>query len=115
MAAGIEGVEDVGLWLSVKPLRFLQVIASDEPDGGARLLREKHVRALLDKIDCLVVQASYRSALTDRAQVVLPAAIWCEKSGTITNFEGRALPLRPVLPPPDEARQDQATLETLFS
>jgi formate dehydrogenase major subunit len=115
MAAGIEPVEDVGLWISAKPLRFLQVVASDEPDGGAHLLRERHVRALLDKVDCLVVQASYRSALTDRAQVVLPAAIWCEKSGTITNFEGRELPLRQVLPLSGEARDDKAILETLFS
>jgi formate dehydrogenase major subunit len=115
MVAGIEAAEDVGLWLSAKPPKFLHILASDEPDGGARLLREKHVQAMLDKIHCLVVQASYRSALTDRAQVVLPAAIWCEKSGTITNFEGRTLPLRQVLPPRGEARDDKAILETLFS
>ena len=114
-AAGIDPVEDLGLWISTKALRFLYVVASDEPDGGARLLRERHVRALMDKIDWLVVQAGYRSALTDRAQVVLPAAIWCEKSGTITNFEGRELPLRQVLPPRGEARDDRAILETLFS
>jgi formate dehydrogenase major subunit len=115
VAAGIDPVEDIGRWLSAKPLRFLQIVASDEPDGGAHLLRERHVRALLDKVDCLVVQASFRSALTDRAQVVLPSAIWCEKSGTITNFEGRELPVRPVLPLRGEARDDKAILETLFS
>jgi NADH dehydrogenase/NADH:ubiquinone oxidoreductase subunit G len=115
MAAGIEPVEDVGLWLRTKPLRFLQVVVGDEPDGGARLLRERHVRALLDKIACVVVQASYHSMLTDRAQVVLPSAAWCEKSGTTTNFEGRQLPVRQVLPPPGEARDDKAILETLFS
>jgi predicted molibdopterin-dependent oxidoreductase YjgC len=114
-AAGIEAVEDVGLWLSAKSLRFLQVVAGDEPDGGARLLRERHVRALLDKIECIVVQASYCSALTERAQVVLPSTIWCEKSGTVTNFEGRELPVRQVLPPRGEAREDLAVLETLFS
>jgi len=115
VAAGIEAVEDVGLWLNAKPPKFLHILAGDEPDGGARLLREKHVQAMLDKIHYLVVQASYCSALTDRAQVVLPAAIWCEKSGTITNFEGRTLPLRQVLPPRGEARDDKAILETLFS
>jgi predicted molibdopterin-dependent oxidoreductase YjgC len=73
------------------------------------------VRALLDKIDWLVVQASYPSTLTDRARVVLPAAIWCEKSGTITNFEGRELPLRPVLPPRGEAREDKEILESMFA
>ena len=115
MAAGIEAVEDVGQWIGTKPLRFLHIVAGDEPDGGARLLHERHVRALLDKIGWVVVQASYRSMLTDRAQVVLPSAIWCEKSGTITNFEGRDLPVRQVLPPRGEARDDNAILETLFS
>ncbi|MGA2137785.1 MAG: molybdopterin-dependent oxidoreductase [Verrucomicrobiia bacterium] len=114
-AAGIEAEEDIGPWIDAKPLKLLHIVASDEPDGGARLLREKHVPALLDAIDCLVVQASYRSALTDRAHVVLPAAIWCEKSGTTTNFEGRELPLRQVLPPRGEARDDKVILETLFS
>ncbi len=114
-AAGIEAMEDIGPWIDAGPLKFLHIVASDEPDGGARLLREKHVPMLLDEVDCLVVQASYRSALTDRAHVVLPAAIWCEKSGTITNFEGRELPLRQVLPPHGEARDDKAILETLFS
>jgi predicted molibdopterin-dependent oxidoreductase YjgC len=114
-AAGIEAVEDIGPWIDAKPLKFLYIVASDERDGAARLLREKHVPALLDEIDCLVVQASYRSVLTDRAHVVLPAAIWCEKSGTTTNFEGRELPLRQVLPPRGEARDDKAILETLFS
>jgi formate dehydrogenase major subunit len=114
MAADIEPVEDVGLWLRTRPLRFLHIVAGDEPDGGARLLRERHVRALLDKIACVVVQASYHSMLTDRAQVVLPSAIWCEKSGTTTNFEGRELPVRQVLPPPGEARDDKAILEQVF-
>lgn len=114
-AAGIEAEEDIGPWIDAKPLKFLHIVASDEPDGGARLLREKHVPALLDAIDCLVVQASYRSALTDRAQVVLPTTIWCEKSGTVTNFEGRELPVRQVLSPRGEARDDKAILETLFS
>jgi predicted molibdopterin-dependent oxidoreductase YjgC len=113
-AAGIEPVEDIAPWIDAEPLKFLHIVASDEPDGGARLLREKYVSELLGEIDCLVVQASYRSALSDRAHVVLPATIWCEKSGTITNFEGRELPLRPVLPPRGEARDDKAILEALL-
>jgi predicted molibdopterin-dependent oxidoreductase YjgC len=112
-AAGIEAVEDIGPWIDAEPLKLLHIVAADEPDGGARLLQEKQVPALLNEIGCLVVQTSYRSALSDRAHVVLPATIWCEKSGTITNFEGRELPLRPVLPPRGEARDDGAILEAL--
>lgn len=114
-AAGIEPLEEIAPWLGAKPLKYLHVVASDEPDGGARLLEEKHVPALLETIDCVVVQASYRSALTDTAKVVLPAAIWCEKTGTITNFEGRDLPLRAVLPRRGEACDDKDILETMYS
>jgi predicted molibdopterin-dependent oxidoreductase YjgC len=113
-AGGVELVEEVGPWLDAKPLKFLHIVASDEPDGGARLLDEKYVRPLLEEIDCVVVQAAYRSRLADLAKVVLPAAIWCEKQGTITNFEGRELPLRAVLPPRGEARPDQEILEALL-
>jgi NADH dehydrogenase/NADH:ubiquinone oxidoreductase subunit G len=49
------------------------------------------------------------------AKVVLPAAIWCEKSGTITNFEGRRLNLAPVLPLNGEAREDAVILESVFA
>ena len=105
-AGGLELVEEVGPWLDAKPLKFLHIIASDEPDGGARLLDERYVRALIEEIDCVVVQAAYRSRLTDLATVVLPAASGWEKQGTLTNFEGRELPLQAVLPPQGEARQD---------
>jgi predicted molibdopterin-dependent oxidoreductase YjgC len=73
------------------------------------------VRPLLEQIDNVVVQASYHSVLTDVARVVLPAAIWCEKNGTITNFEGRTLPLQAALPVNGEAREDKTILEIAFA
>jgi len=114
-AVGVEAVEELGPWLDAKPLRFLHVVASDAPEGGAEALEERHVAALLERIDCLVVQASYRSRLTERAQVVLPTLTWWEKSGTITNVEGRRLPLRPVLSVAGEAREDKTVLEEIFA
>jgi formate dehydrogenase major subunit len=113
--AGIEAIEDVAPWLDAKPIKFLHIVASTAPDGGAEIMQEKLVPGLLQEIDCVVVQAAYASRLTDVAHVVLPAAIWCEKSGTITNFEGRQLSLRPVLPISGEAREDVAILETVFA
>jgi NADH dehydrogenase/NADH:ubiquinone oxidoreductase subunit G len=113
-AGGIEPIEEVGPWLDAKPLKFLHIVASDEPDGGDRLLDERYVWALLEEIDCVVVQAAYRSRLTDLAKVVLPATIWCEKQGAITNFEERELPLQAVLPPRGEARQDREILEAIL-
>ena len=90
-------------------------MASSAPDGGAQILQEKQVPELLQQIDCVVVQAAYASRLAEAAHVVLPAAIWCEKSGTITNFEGRQLSLRPVLPMSGEAWEDGAILEAVFA
>jgi len=113
--AGIPAVEEVGPWLDAKSLKYLHIVVGDAPDGGASLLEEKYVPALLGQIACVVVQASYRSALTEKAHVVLPSTLWCEKSGTITNVEGRCLPLRPVVPVAGEARDDQAILERVFA
>jgi formate dehydrogenase major subunit len=114
-AGGVEPVEDVSTWLGVQPVNFLHIVASDEPDGGARLLKEPHVRALLEQIDCVVVQTSYQSALTDVARVVLPSVVWYEKTGSVTNFEGRILPLHAALAPSGEAREDNTVLETVFA
>jgi len=85
-------------WIADKPLTFLPILVGDEPDGGARWLRDRQVKSLLEQIECVVVQAAYRSPLTDLATVALPAPAWNEKAGTVTNFEGRELPVRPVLP-----------------
>ena len=113
--AGVEAVEEIAPWLAAQPLKFLHIVASDAPDGGARMLKEKHVPELLQQIGCVVVQASYQSRLTEVARVVLPATIWCEKSGTTTNLEGRPLPLRPVLPVSGDARDDGTILESVFA
>ena len=113
--AGIEAIEDVGPWLDAKPLKLLHIVASDAPDGGAGILDEKYVPELLEQIPYVVVQASYHSALTGKAAVVLPSTIWCEKSGTITNLEGRQLSLQPLLPVSGKAREDAAILESVFA
>ena len=113
--AGLEPVEEIAPWLAHKPLRLLHIVASDAPDGGAPMLREYLVPELLQQIECVVVQASYVSALTELAHVVLPAAIWSEKSGSITNMEGRQLPVRPVVPLRGEAREDRTILESVFA
>ena len=113
--AGLEAVEEVGPWLGARPVKFLHVVASDDPAGGAQVMDETGVPELLPGIDCVVVQAAYTSPLTEAAKVVLPAAIWCEKSGTVTNLEGRQLRLQPALPLHGEARDDAAILESVFA
>jgi formate dehydrogenase major subunit len=61
----------------------------------------------------LVVQASYESSITEQADVVLPAAIWCEISGTLTNLEGRVHEINPAVEPRGEARLDWEILSLL--
>jgi NADH dehydrogenase/NADH:ubiquinone oxidoreductase subunit G len=60
-----------------------------------------------------VVQASYLSSLTDKADVVLPVPLWYERTGHITNLEGKVLPLNVVLPMPDGVRDDAEVLAHL--
>ncbi|NWG06748.1 MAG: molybdopterin-dependent oxidoreductase [Chloroflexi bacterium] len=49
----------------------------------------KRLASKLEKVPYLVVQASYESALTERADIVLPVNIWAEESGYVLNAEGR--------------------------
>ena len=49
----------------------------------------KRLLQKLDKAPYLVVQASYHSALTEMAQVVLPAVLWSEQAGHYISLDGR--------------------------
>jgi formate dehydrogenase major subunit len=60
-----------------------------------------------------VVQAAYRSAWTQGADVILPARIWTEKDGAIVNIEGRELPVVASTKPPAGVPADVVTLESL--
>jgi assimilatory nitrate reductase catalytic subunit len=60
----------------------------------------------LDALELLVVQDGFQTPTTDRAHVVLPAAVWGEKDGTYTNSERRVSRVRAAVPPPGEARPD---------
>ena len=54
----------------------------------------------------VIVQASYGSALTDRADLVLPMATWLERSGTFTNTEGTIHRAHAALTPSGQSRPD---------
>ncbi|TPI43210.1 nitrate reductase [Mesorhizobium sp. B3-1-6] len=64
------------------------------------------VRAALSKCDFVVVSDVTRTDTTRHADVLLPAAAWGEKDGTVTNSERRLSRQRSFLPPPGEARAD---------
>ncbi len=62
-----------------------------------------------------IVQASYHSPLTARADVVLPAPLWYEREGHVTNIEGRVRPLAKALPMPEGVRDDAEVLQSLLA
>lgn len=101
----VEGPNAVGasrLGLSVRPVKgdALYVVASDErPDS--RKLPEAGFK---------VVQASYHNEWTQDADVVLPSKVWFEKTGHLTNLEGRKLPLTRSVDAPTGILSDWATL-----
>ena len=61
----------------------------------------------------VVAQASYESPLTERADVVLPTAIWSERKGTLTNTEGRIQKVSKAVEPRGEAKPDWEILSLL--
>jgi assimilatory nitrate reductase catalytic subunit len=71
------------------------------PDSGS-------VRAALKKLDLLVISENVLSndTLACGAHILLPAAAWGEKSGTVTNSERRISRQRSFLPLPGEAKPD---------
>ncbi len=71
------------------------------------LPEQDRVRAALAKAEFVVLQEAYRN--TDSAafaDLLLPAASWGEKEGTVTNSERRISRVRAAVAPPGEARPD---------
>ncbi|HEU4922790.1 MAG TPA: nitrite reductase small subunit NirD [Burkholderiales bacterium] len=65
------------------------------------------VRTALKRAELVVVQETFRDAETCAyADVLLPAAGWAEKEGTVTNSERRISRVRAAASPPGEARPD---------
>lgn len=68
---------------------------------------QARVRAALQKAEFVIVQEAYAGTETlAYADLVLPAATWPEKSGTLTNSERRISRVRAAIAPPGDARPD---------
>ena len=65
-----------------------------------------HARAALAKLDHLVVQDIFLTETAVYADVILPAAAWPEKSGTVTNTNREVQMGRAAITPPGDARAD---------
>lgn len=73
----------------------------------ASLPNSDRVRRAFERAETVIVQDAYQPTETTRiADVLLPAAQWSERGGTMTNSERRICLLEQVSPPPGEALPD---------
>ena len=61
----------------------------------------------------LVVQASYKSKLTEQADVVLPVSIWAEQEGHYINLDGRIRKTEKAVTAPENVRDNLDVLTDL--
>jgi predicted molibdopterin-dependent oxidoreductase YjgC len=81
----------------------LFIFAGDEKLDGARMPKAGFVAAM----------AAYEGKWLKGVDVVLPAQVWTEKSGHVTNMEGREIAVVPFITPPDGIPAAEATLAKL--
>jgi len=60
--------------------------------------------AQLEKLEVLIVQDCYPTDASGKADIVLPAAVFAETAGTITDSTGQTRPLHKACEPPGQAR-----------
>ncbi|HTZ39304.1 MAG TPA: molybdopterin-dependent oxidoreductase [Syntrophales bacterium] len=87
--------------------KVLYILMGEQDWDGADVLQKAGKDAFV------IAQASYTSALTDRADVVLPSAIWSERNGSLTNTEGSILTANQAVEPEGEAKPDWEILSLL--
>jgi predicted molibdopterin-dependent oxidoreductase YjgC len=63
----------------------------------------------------VVLQASYLSPETEKADVILPSTIWAEKDGSITNIDGLVQKVVKTIDAPEGVQSNKATMELLSS
>ncbi len=84
-------------------IRALYVFGEDPAVADANIA---HVKDALEKVDFLVVQDLFLTDTAKAADVVLPAACFAEKDGTMSNTERRVQRVRKAVNPPGEAKPD---------
>ncbi|HEY0330033.1 MAG TPA: molybdopterin-dependent oxidoreductase [Rhodopseudomonas sp.] len=102
-----DGLKAVQLFEAIArgEIKALWVMATNP---AVSLPRAGAMRDALRKLDLLVISENVagNDTLDARPHVLLPAAAWGEKDGTVTNSERRISRQRPFLPLPGEAKPD---------
>jgi assimilatory nitrate reductase catalytic subunit len=102
-----EGLKAVALFdaITAGRIKALWVMATNP---AVSLPQADQMRAALQNLDLLIVSENVAAndTVTAGAHILLPAAAWGEKDGTVTNSERRISRQRAFLPMPGEARPD---------
>ncbi|MGH6858049.1 MAG: nitrite reductase small subunit NirD, partial [Methylocella sp.] len=102
-----EGLKAVAMFEAIARggIKALWIMATNP---AVSLPRADHARDALRKLDLLVISDNVRATDTIGAgpHVLLPAAAWGEKDGTVTNSERRISRQRAFAPPAGEAKPD---------
>jgi len=73
----------------------------------------KRLTQKVEKAPFLVVQASYASQLSAKADVVLPVEMWAEQEGHYLNLEGRLQKANKAIPAPADCWSNDAVLKAV--
>ncbi len=102
-----EGLKAVDMFEAIErgEIKALCVMGTNP---AVSLPRARAVSAALAKLDVFIVSDNVRSndTINSGAHILLPAAAWGEKDGTVTNSERRISRQRAFLPLPGEVRPD---------
>jgi NADH-quinone oxidoreductase subunit G len=116
-AANARGARDVGVRPGPGGKTAAQILAACAA-GGIKVLHvvgsadlltahgEESVLRAVGEVETVIAQDSNRSALTDRAHIVLPGLTWAEKNGSFTNHAGRVQRIRRAITPPEGTLSD---------
>jgi formate dehydrogenase major subunit len=99
------GIEQEGFlgWEGAPIEGPVYLLLTDEPPST-------ELEKAVEKSEFLVVQASFESSVTERADVVFPSPAWSERSGTYINTEGRIRRLVAAVDPPGATEPDEDAL-----
>ena len=103
LAASLLGMESS---LDIENVNAAYIALGD--DYASKRLVEK-----LEKVPYLIVQASYESVLTERADLVLPVNIWAEEAGHALNVEGRLQFAEAAITAPENVKSNLDVLNTI--
>ncbi len=110
----IWGTEDFSAQKGLTVVEIMDAI-HDDKIKGMYILGEnpamsdpdvEHARDAIAKLKHLVVQDIFLTETANYADIILPAAAWPEKTGTVTNTNRQVQMGRPAVSPPGDARED---------